>query len=270
MSSIPVQSLTNLGNIANGTTLVGEKVAGTTGKLTVAATGTGTLVLNSSPTLVTPVLGVAAATSINKVTITTPATSATLTIANGKTLTCNNTVSFSGTDSSTVAFGAGGTVLYLGSPLGAASATSINFGQDTLNQYDEGTFVPSFNFSTPGDLSVSYAIQAGTYTRIGNSVRVSGTIRFTPTFTTSTGSALFEGFPFVIGTSSILIDVCFISANAPTYSTGQTQIVGSTLGSTSGMQILGEGTGVAGSALGPSEISSGLQRTLVFSGVYYI
>jgi hypothetical protein len=58
-----------------------------------AQTGTGTtFVMNTSPTLVTPVLGVATATSINKVTITTPATSATLTIADGKTLTIPNTV----------------------------------------------------------------------------------------------------------------------------------------------------------------------------------
>lgn len=66
----------------------------------------------TAPTLTTPTLGVATATSINKVTITAPATSATLTIANGKTLTCSNTLTFTGTDSSSVAFGAGGTVMY--------------------------------------------------------------------------------------------------------------------------------------------------------------
>ncbi len=49
-------------------------------------TGTGSLVFATSPTLVTPVLGVATATSINKVTITAPATSATLTIADGSSL----------------------------------------------------------------------------------------------------------------------------------------------------------------------------------------
>lgn len=52
-----------------------------------AATGTGTPVLATSPTLTTPVLGVATATSINKVVITAPATSATLTLINGTTTT---------------------------------------------------------------------------------------------------------------------------------------------------------------------------------------
>jgi hypothetical protein len=49
-------------------------------------TGSGALVFATSPTLVTPVLGVATATSVNKVAVTAPATSATLTIADGATL----------------------------------------------------------------------------------------------------------------------------------------------------------------------------------------
>lgn len=51
-------------------------------------TGTaGSVVFSTSPTLTTPTLGVASATSINKVAITAPATSATLTIPDGVTLT---------------------------------------------------------------------------------------------------------------------------------------------------------------------------------------
>lgn len=86
-----------------------------------AATGTtGTtstnLVFSTSPTLVTPILGVASATSINKVTITAPATSATLTIADGKTLTASNTLTFTGTDSTSFAFPSGSsTVMTLAS-----------------------------------------------------------------------------------------------------------------------------------------------------------
>ena len=63
--------------------------------------GTGTVVaLTSGPTFVTPTLGVATATSINKVALTAPATGSTLTIADGKTLTVSNTVTVTGTDSS--------------------------------------------------------------------------------------------------------------------------------------------------------------------------
>ncbi len=66
-------------------------------------TGTGTkFVVDNTPTLITPVLGVATATSVNKVAITAPATSATLTIANSQTLTVNGSTTLtSGTHSGT-------------------------------------------------------------------------------------------------------------------------------------------------------------------------
>jgi len=87
-------------------------------------TGSGSLVFGTSPTLTTPVLGAATATSINKVIINAPATSATLTIADGKTLTANNTLTFTGTDTSSIDFGSGGTVAYIGNNLSVFSSTT--------------------------------------------------------------------------------------------------------------------------------------------------
>ncbi len=58
------------------------------------------MVRATSPTLVTPTIGVATATSVNKLTFTQPATGSTLTLIDGKTLTVNNTVTLTGTDSS--------------------------------------------------------------------------------------------------------------------------------------------------------------------------
>ena len=77
-----------------------------------ANTGTGAVARASSPTFVTPTLGAATATSINGLTITT--STGTLTITNGKTASVSNTLTFTGTDGSSVAFGAGGTVAYVG------------------------------------------------------------------------------------------------------------------------------------------------------------
>ena len=87
-------------------------IAGTTGTLSVArggtgvttSTGSGNLVLSTSPTLATPTLGVATATTINKVTFTTPAVGATLTIADGKTFTVNQSLTLTGNDSTTMTF----------------------------------------------------------------------------------------------------------------------------------------------------------------------
>ena len=82
--------------------------AGVIGELPV--TGSGSVVLATSPTLVTPVLGVASATTLNKVALTAPATGSTLTIADGKTLTVSNTLTLTATDGSTLAIGTGGTL----------------------------------------------------------------------------------------------------------------------------------------------------------------
>lgn len=76
----------------------------------VAATGTGSVVRATSPTLVTPTLGAATATTINGLTITS--STGILTITNGKTVSFSNQLTFTGTDSSSVAFGTGGTVTY--------------------------------------------------------------------------------------------------------------------------------------------------------------
>jgi hypothetical protein len=115
-----------------------------------AVTGTGSAVLATSPTLTTPVISsivntgtltlptstdtlvgrattdaLTNKTSYNKVAITAPATSATLTIADGKTLTASNTLTLTGTDASSVAFGSGGTVLYSGGALGTPSSGTL-------------------------------------------------------------------------------------------------------------------------------------------------
>jgi hypothetical protein len=67
-------------------------------------TGTGALVFGTSPTLTTPVLGVATVTTINKVAFTAPATGSTLTILDGKTLTANHSITLAGTDSTVMTF----------------------------------------------------------------------------------------------------------------------------------------------------------------------
>ncbi len=84
-----------------------ELYAGGTGETFVSPTITGTVLggaTYAAPVFTTPTLGVAAATSVNKVAITAPTTSATLTIADGKTLTASNTLTLAGTDATTMTF----------------------------------------------------------------------------------------------------------------------------------------------------------------------
>ena len=78
-------------------------------------TGTGALVFANTPTLVTPVLGVATATSVNKVAITAPASSATLTLADGSTLATSGAFSttFTTTNTTTLTLPTTGTLATL-------------------------------------------------------------------------------------------------------------------------------------------------------------
>lgn len=85
-----------------------------------AATGTtGTtstnIVFSTSPTLVTPTLGVATATSVNKVAITAPATSATLTLADGSTLATSgaNSITLTSTGATNITLPTTGTLATL-------------------------------------------------------------------------------------------------------------------------------------------------------------
>lgn len=78
-----------------------------------AVTGTGNNVLDTSPTLVTPTLGVASATTVNKITITAPATSATLTLAQGSSLVTSgaNSITLTSTGATNVTLPTSGTLL---------------------------------------------------------------------------------------------------------------------------------------------------------------
>lgn len=148
------------GSVANPTTTpaitlsttINAPVLAGNGTAISAATTTGstsTVVLQTSPTLITPVLGVATATSINGLTVT--ASTGTLTIANGKTLTQSNTLTYTGTDGSSVNFGTGGTVLYSAStiPL-TVGTTTIASGTDTRILYDNAGVLGEYTLTGSG------------------------------------------------------------------------------------------------------------------------
>jgi hypothetical protein len=198
-------------------TLDQDQLAVFAGHLTVegvtstGATGTGKFVFDGSPTLVTPVLGVATATTINKVTITAPATGSTLTIIDGKTLTASNTLTFTGTDGSTVAFSTGGTVTYTSNKLSAFSSTSSSELAGVIND-ETGTGLLVFNNSptiaghpTIEGVTSTGATGTGKFV-FDNAPTISGhpTIEgVTSTGATGTGKFVFDNAPTITGHPTI-------------------------------------------------------------------
>lgn len=161
------------------------------GVTSTGATGTGKLVFDGTPTLVTPILGVATATSINKLAITAPATGATLAVADGKTLTASNTLTFTGNDGSSVNFGSGGTVSYGGGVTwtevtGTTQAGAVNNGYILNNASLVTLTIPST--AALGDRIYLRGKGAGLYKVAQNA---SQTIHFGNTDTTTgTGGSL--------------------------------------------------------------------------------
>lgn len=107
-ATVPVGITIGSTTITSGTTTrILYDNAGVVGEYTLTGSGT-VVVMQNTPTLITPVLGVATATSINGLAIT--ASTGTLTIANGKTVTHNATTTFAGTDGKTLTISNSGTL----------------------------------------------------------------------------------------------------------------------------------------------------------------
>lgn len=95
-------AVTTSGLTMTSARMLGRATAATGAVEEIAVTGSGSAVLATTPTLVTPVLGVATATSINGLTITS--STGTFTLTNAKTFAVTNTLTLSGTDSTTMTF----------------------------------------------------------------------------------------------------------------------------------------------------------------------
>jgi hypothetical protein len=213
-------------------------------------TGTGALVLATSPTLVTPTLGAATATSVNKVTITAPTTNATLTIADGKTLSATDNATISGTNTGDQ------TIILTGDVTGSGTgsfATTIGPAKVTnamlagsidlttkvtgiLPIANGGTGSNSQNFV---DITTAQTV-AGAKTFSGNTA-VSGS----STFTVGTGATTLGGTLGVTGATTLSSTLSAGASTLASASITNNATVGGTLGVT-GATTLGSTLGVTG------------------------
>ena len=190
-------------------------------------------------TLTTPVLGAATATSINKVAITAPATSATLTIADGKTLTASNTITFTATDGSTLAIGSGGTLgtgayatianyAPLASPAltGVPTAPTASAGTNTT-QIATTAYVQT-EINALGGGVAKYAAANGALTAAG------GQVTWTVTHNLGTADVIIQLYR---QSDKALVDVDVVSTNSTTATL--TWVSGSLTGSEFRVVVIG-------------------------------
>lgn len=197
------------GNDATNANLTGVITSVGNATSIASQTGTGTkFVVDTSPTLVTPNIGVATATSINKVTITQPATSATLTVADGKTLTSSFNATFNGADQTFTGSGTAVTTFpnenstlagVVGSDRAVAQTAAKTLATYTLGAAD-ASFLVSANVLVTTSTTHAFTVTVS-YTDEGNTARVL-TLQFSSlagAFVTSianaAGAVPYEGSP---------------------------------------------------------------------------
>jgi hypothetical protein len=135
-------------------------------------------------------------------TIESPATSTnrTLTLPDntGTIITQNSTPAFA----STIGVG-GATAAASGAGITFPATQSASSDANTLDDYEQGTWTPSYLPGTGSFSSITYVNQAGSYTKIGNRVFFQGRIRTDSISVGSASGAVYiNGLPFTSSNDS--------------------------------------------------------------------
>lgn len=91
----------------------------------------------------------------------------------------------------------------------------ISFGNEVLKNYDEGTWTPRLTGGNGGVYTMG-GLNAGRYTRIGNTVTVWATIQWTAVTTAYTGNLIIADLPFTCGDIRCAGSLCAPSGSSIT------------------------------------------------------
>jgi hypothetical protein len=108
---------------------------------------------------------------------------------------------------------------------------------NTLDDYEEGTFLPGFSFGGAG-VGITYAVRSGIYTKIGNLVFFQMKLVLTSKGT-STGIAVIGPLPFTVGAENAAGSVGFADALSSIVG-GLTALI---VGTTTNVNLYQTGTG---------------------------
>ncbi len=182
----------------------------------------GSVATSTTTPAITLTLGAITPTTVNGLTITS--TTGTLTLTNGKTLSVANTLSFSGTDSSSVLFGTGGTVAYTN----VATLSSLTSIGTIGTGVWQGTAVGVAYGGTGATSATAYAVLCGGTTSTGAfqsiaSVGTSGQVLTSngagalPTFQSAAASSPFNSLFATIFETSARFETTLTGAGTSTF-----------------------------------------------------
>lgn len=211
------------------------------GVTSTGATGTGKFVFDGSPTLVTPTLGVATATSINKMAITAPATSSTLAVADGKTATISNSLTLAGTDTTTMTFPSTSATIARTDAAQSFSGTQTFAGQ--ANKTGQAVIT-----ATGSGINTSETVVLQTSAAIGaNRLAVGTVVRVTLIGTCTASAANASHFRIRIGTAGTTSDTAAYDVTTPVSATSGTNVPFRVILE---MTVRATGSGSSGTAVG--------------------
>lgn len=153
--------------------------------------------------------------------------------------------------------------------LTTTEATNVTLpASGTLAAISASTWTPVLTFATPGDLSVTYAVQVGTYYVLGNLVWVSFTVTTSAfTHTTASGNLQITGLPFAsknVSGQSVLGSSTWRGITKANY----TEWTPSLAANSQIILFTGSGSGQAAAALASGDMPTGgsvrFQGTLVY------
>lgn len=269
----PLLGTPTSGNLANCTGV--SLTAGVSGTLPVAnggtgvtaSTGTVAVVLSTSPTLVTPILGTPTSGNLSNCTNVslTAGVSGTLPVANGgtgvtaSTGSVNNVLSTSPTLVTPI--------------LGAATATSINFGGTSLANYVEGTFTPTIAaLGTAGTVTYGTNGQIGTYTRFGRVVYYTIFLNWTNWTGSPTSGmvASFSGMGLTPSSSTNVYHICAVECTTITLPASANGVFGEIAPGGTSISLYVNKDGAASANILASSNSGSTTRFVTLSGMFII
>jgi hypothetical protein len=141
-------------------------------------------------------------------------------------------------------------------------------GANTLDDYEEGTWTPVLTIGTPGDLSVAYTTQSGTYRKVGGLLFITGNIRTsTWTHTTASGTVNVTGLPF---TSTATYQHNFTTLWQGITKANYTHVYMRLAAAASSMNVGVSGSGRAADMAAAADAPTGGTVRLNFSGCYTV
>lgn len=162
-----------------------------------------------------------------------------------------------------------GNVSGFGGQLAFPAVQNPSANVNTLDDYEEGTWTPVFTFATPGNQSIAYSTQFGSYTKIGRVVTLMCNITLsTFTHTTASGNANITGLPFAAANTTNQTGCAAIGYQGITKA-GYTTVTARVAANTSLVEFVATGSGVSQSFVAFTDMPTGGVPVFTFVMQYF-